>query len=218
MVTVIQHEPGEGAGSLGALLGERKTRLVRTFAGDPVPDAADALVVLGGGMSAYDPLPFLEAEIRLLKRCVAERRPVLGICLGSQLLARALGATVARAQQPEIGFYRTRLTGEARDDALFSQAPGDFVAFHWHGDAFSLPPGAVALASSTITPLQAFRYGPRAWGIQFHLEIDAQVLDAMLASEDLGDDAGLLRKQAERELPRLHPIATRVFSNWTALL
>jgi GMP synthase (glutamine-hydrolysing) len=216
VVTVIQHEPGEGAGTLTPLLSD--VRLVRTFAGDPVPDRADALVVLGGGMSAYDPLPHLRDEIRLLKRCIAEERPVLGICLGSQLLAQALGASVARAPRKEIGFYRVRLTDAAKDDALFHTAPDDFIAFHWHGDAFTLPERAVALASSTMTPLQAFRFGPRAWGIQFHLEVDAEVLAAMLSSEDLGEDARLLEAQAARELPRLQRIAASVFSNWTALL
>ena len=216
VVTLIQHEPSEGPGSLAALLGD--ARLVRTFAGERVPAEADALVILGGGMSAYDPLPHLQDEVRLLKRCLAEERPVLGICLGSQLLASALGGTVSRAPQKEIGFYRVRLSAAARDDALFSQAPDDFVAFHWHGDAFTLPPGATALASSTMTPLQAFRFGARAWGIQFHLEIDAQVLEAMLGSEELGDDADLLRRQADRELPRLQRIAASVFSKWTALL
>ena len=143
---------------------------------------------------------------------------MLGICLGSQLLASALGASVANAPRKEIGFYRVRLSDAAKDDALFHDAPGDFVAFHWHGDAFPLPEKAVALVSSTMTPLQAFRFGSRAWGIQFHLEADAEVLAAMLASEDLGDDARLLEAQAARELPRLQSIAASVFSNWTALL
>ncbi|MFN2548444.1 MAG: type 1 glutamine amidotransferase [Myxococcales bacterium] len=215
-VIVLQHEPGEGAGTLLPLL--PTARIVRIFAGESVPGEAEALVVLGGGMSAYDPLPHLRDEVRLIRKCVENERPVLGICLGSQLLASALGGTVARAPRKEIGFYRVRLTEEAKRDALFSQTPDDFVAFHWHGDAFKLPPEPVAVASSTMTPLQAFRSGAHAWGIQFHLEVDAQVLDAMLASEDLGDDAQLLRAQAERELPRLQRIAAGVFSKWTALL
>src|SRR6185369_10287030 len=157
-VVIVQHEPGEGAGTLAPLL--PGARVVRTFAGDPVPREADALVVLGGGMGAYeaDRLPHLQEEIDLLRSCVERGRPVLGICLGSQLLARALGAEVARAPVKEIGFYRVRLTGEARTDALFAAAPPDFVAFHWHGDAFTLPEGAVPLASSTLTPMQAYRF------------------------------------------------------------
>lgn len=211
-VVIVQHEPGEGAGSLAEQL--PGALYVRTFAGERVPPEADALVVLGGGASAND--AHLREEVELLRRCVNEKKPILGICLGSQLLALALGGTVARAPRRELGFYRVRLT--AQGDALFAQAPDDFVAFHWHDDAFTLPDGAVPLASSTMTPLQAFRHGARAWGVQFHLEMDRPLLEAMLASEDLGEDADLLRQQAERELPRLQRVAAGVFSRWIGLL
>ncbi len=214
MVTLIQHEPGEGPGTLAPFLGEH--RLVRTFAGEQVPGEADALVVLGGGMGVYeqDRLPHLRDEIRLLRRCVEGGRPVLGICLGSQLLAAALGGTVARAGAPEIGFYRVRLAPAARDDALFAGVEESFVAFHWHNDAFTLPDGAVPLAGSTMTPLQAFRFGERAWGIQFHLEIDEPLLRAML---DGNDPEGLV-EQSRRELPALRKIATTVFSRWGSFI
>jgi len=221
-MVVIQHEPGEGPGTLAPFL--RGARLVRTFAGDPVPAEADAVVVLGGGMSAFeqDRLPLLADEVRLLRRCVDRGRPVLGICLGSQLLAAALGAEVARARQREIGFYRVRLLPEARDDELFSGAPESFVAFHWHGDAFALPRGAVPLASSTLTPLQAFRAGGRAWGVQFHLETNDEVLGAMLSGEaelaEAGVDPAQLLAQAARELPRLREVARGVFARWAAFL
>src|SRR5512140_290364 len=202
---VIQHEPGEGPGTLSPLLPGH--RLVRTFAGDPVPQAADALVVLGGGMSARD-----QDRLRHLRRCVEERRPVLAICLGSQLLAAALGGSVRKAARKEIGFYRVRLDAAAREDALFCGAPDSFVAFHWHGDEIVPPAGAVPLASSTQTAVQAFRFGARAWGVQFHLETDDEVLAAMMTGEDelreAGVDASLLRLSAHRELPRLATVAS----------
>ena len=219
---LIQHEAGEGPGTLAPLL--PAARVVRTFAGDEVPREADAIVVMGGGMGVYeqDRLPHLRDEIRLLRKCVDAGRPVLGVCLGSQLLAAALGGKVAKTGRKEIGFYRVRLTPEALDDALFGGAPGSFVAFHWHGDAFTLPPGAVPLASTTLTPLQAFRFGPRAWGVQFHLETDEDVLGAMLTGtaelREAGVDAEHLRDQAARELPRLRDIAVPIFSRFAALL
>ena len=220
---VIQHEPGEGPGTLAPLLGE--ATVVRTYAGEAVPEDAEALVVLGGGMAAYEQerLLHLRDELRLLRRCVERGAPVLGICLGSQLLATALGGSVKRAPAKELGFYRVRLTEAARDDALFTGAPPDFVAFHWHGDAFTLPPGAVALAGSTMTPLQAFRFGARAWGVQFHLETDPDILRAMVdggAAElsETGVEAELLMTQARRELPRLREIAAGVFARFAALL
>lgn len=220
MVLVVQHEPGEGAGTLAAHLG-KEVRLVRPFAGEPVPrtlEGARGLVVLGGGMGVYeqDRLPHLRAEIELLKSAVAAGRPVLGICLGSQLLAAALGGTVAPTGRQEIGWYRVKL--ESARDPLFDGAPRDFVAFHWHGDAFTLPDGAVALASSTLTPLQAFRYGARAWGVQFHLETDAEVLQAMVATGNLAGDGDVILASAARELPLLRAIADGVFSRWAALL
>jgi GMP synthase (glutamine-hydrolysing) len=220
---VIQHEPGEGAGTLAPLLNGART--VRTFAGEAIPDDAEALVVLGGGMGVRDQdrLPYLRDEQRLLRRCVDRGAPVLGICLGSQLLAAALGGNVDKAKAKEIGFYRVRLTAAARDDALFSGAPEDFVAFHWHGDAFTLPDAAVPLAGSTLTPLQAFRFGARAWGVQFHLETDEAVLQAMVDGgraelSETGVDAELLHVQARRELPRLREIAAGVFARFAALL
>jgi GMP synthase (glutamine-hydrolysing) len=219
---VIQHEPGEGPGTLSPLLPGH--RLVRTFAGDPVPESADALVVLGGGMGVRDQdrLAHLRDELRLLRRCVDEDRPVLGICLGSQLLAAALGGSVRKAARKEIGFYRVRLDTAAREDALFSGAPESFVAFHWHGDEILPPAGAVPLASSTQTAVQAFRFGARAWGVQFHLETDEEVLTAMMTGEDelreAGVDASLLRLSAHRELPRLRSVAAGVFARFAALL
>ena len=222
-VLLIQHEPFEGPGTLAEALRGCDIRLVRPFAGDPVPAtlAEDGLVVLGGGMAVYeaDRYPYLKDELRLLQAATQSGRPVLGICLGSQLLAAALGGSVAKAPRKEIGWFDVASLPAARDDALFAAAPAAFTAFHWHGDAFTLPSGAVPLAASALSPLQAFRMGPRAWGIQFHLETDAQVLGAMLDSgtEELRDaavDGGAIRASAAAELPRVRELALRIFGRW----
>ncbi|HEX4382259.1 MAG TPA: gamma-glutamyl-gamma-aminobutyrate hydrolase family protein, partial [Myxococcales bacterium] len=108
---VFQHEPLEGPGSLGPLL-PPGTRIVRAWE-EPIPSEPDALLVLGGGMSANDELAFLRDEIEFIQRCVAAGKPVLGLCLGSQLLAKALGGSVFRAPRKEIGFYRVRMLPKA---------------------------------------------------------------------------------------------------------
>ena len=216
---VIQHEPGEGPGTLSPFL--RRARLVRTFAGDPVPrdpGEAGAVIVLGGGMGAYeqDRFPHLREELALLRECVQRQVPVLGICLGSQLLAAALGARVAASGRKEIGIHRVQL--DVREP-LFAGLDDSFAAFHWHGDAFELPRGAVPLASSAMTPHQAFRFGACFYGIQFHLEVDELTLDAMIASgaEELvaeGIDPPALRAEARRELPRIRAFAETVFARF----
>jgi GMP synthase (glutamine-hydrolysing) len=225
-ILVVQHEEFEGPGTLREALAGRDLRLVRTFAGEPVPRtlAEDALVVLGGGMGVYDRdrLPHLADEIALCAAAMSQAKPILGICLGSQLLAAALGAAVGKAPRKEIGWYEVKLLSEARGDALFDALPRRFPAFHWHGDAFTLPEGAVPLASTALTPLQAFRAGTRAWGIQFHLETDEQVLEAMLSGggaelREAGADAGRIRLRAREELSQLRERALAVFARWADL-
>jgi GMP synthase (glutamine-hydrolysing) len=226
-ILVVQHEPFEGPGTLAEALSRCELRVVRTDEGDAVPAAldADGLVVLGGGMAVYeaDRHPHLRDEMRLLANAVRAGRPVLGICLGSQLLAAALGGKVGKAPRKEIGWYGVELLPGARDDALFRTAPASFTAFHWHGDAFALPEGAAPLASSAMTPLQAFRAGPRAWGVQFHLETEAEVLDAMLSGgaaelSEAGVDPSAIRARAAAELLPLRNLALDVFARWAALL
>jgi GMP synthase (glutamine-hydrolysing) len=214
---VIQHEPSEGPGSLASLL-PHGTRIVRAWE-EEIPHEAHSLLLLGGGASAYDDTPINRAELRLIRACISAGGKVLGICLGSQLLSIALGGTVARAPRKEIGFYRVRLENEP--DPLFGEAPRDFVAFHWHGDAFALPPGAVPLASSTMTPLQAFRLG-RAWGVQFHLEMEPALLGKFIETgaadlSEAGVDAEQLIAAAPRECSRLGEIARPLFERFLSL-
>lgn len=218
---VIQHEPLEGPGSLARLL-PAGTRIVRAWE-EQIPAEPDALLVLGGGMSAYDDLPFLRDELALIRRSVEAGKPVLGICLGSQLLARALGGTVSRAPQPELGFYRVKLLPDAASDPLFADTPSSFVALHWHFDAFTLPSGAVALAGSTLTPLQAFRFGERAWGVQFHIEMNRELLQVFIDSsprdlEEADVDAQGLLAGAARELRRIEAVARQLFASWLSVV
>lgn len=176
---VLQHVEWEGPGIITREAGKRglEADVRRLDRGDAIPDAdfVDGLVVMGGPMGAYeeDRYPFLPSECRLLAETVRRGRPVLGVCLGAQLLAKALGGTVYAGHEPEIGFGSVELTADAKQDPLLVSAPESLSVFHWHGDTFTLPEGAVLLASSQKYAHQAFRFGSRAYGFQFHVEPDA---------------------------------------------
>lgn len=147
----------------------------------PDPSAVQGAVFMGGPMSANDAdaLPALAEEIAWLRRAAALDVPILGICLGAQLLAKAAGATITAASRPEIGVAPVEITDP--DDPLATHVSPRVHAMHWHGEQFSLPEHAVALARSDHTEVQAFRLGECAWGMLFHLEVDDELLAAWLA-------------------------------------
>jgi GMP synthase (glutamine-hydrolysing) len=229
-VLVIQHVRSETPGKIGALLRAEgiSTKVVRIFEGNKVPDElgeAAGLVIMGGPMGVYeqDRHPFLRQEIRLIEEALKRGKPVLGICLGSQLLASAVGARVRPGKRKEIGWYPVRLTKSARTDPLWKGVAGSFNAYHWHGDIFEVPRGAVSLASSALTKCQAFRYGRSAYGFLFHMEITEKIMRDMartftdeLRAEGL-DRAEILRG-ANEHLSRLNQIGSTVFSRWAGLI
>jgi GMP synthase (glutamine-hydrolysing) len=138
----------------------------------------DGYIIHGGAQNVgeEEDFPYLALEEEMIGELVRDERPLLGICLGGQLLAATLGAPVTRLERPEIGWDEVRLTAAAKDDPLFDGLPQSFVAAHWHYYHFVCPVGAVLLAENDNCH-QAFRYGPRAWGVQFHPEATAASLD-----------------------------------------
>jgi GMP synthase (glutamine-hydrolysing) len=162
-------------------------------------DDFGGIVPLGGSMQSWDEatLPYLARERELLSEAVEEGVPVLGICLGGQLLARALGAEARRAEDPEVGWLPVEATREAARDPLLGHLREPVGVYQWHLDVFDLPDGAVHLARSERSEHQAFRFGERAWGLQFHPEVDLPLYRGWIknwagAPERMGLDPGAL--------------------------
>ncbi len=228
-VLILQHVRPEPPGTIADALDRSGVshRTVRIFRDDPVPGTlkADGLVVMGGpmGVGDLDDRPHLRAELALIEQALEEERPILGVCLGSQLLAHVLGADVRPGPQKEIGWDEVQLTAAAADDPLFRDVDDPFTAFHWHGDVFALPDGATRLARTAQTEHQAFRYGDAAYGLLFHLEGTPKTVAWMtkafqdeLAAEGL--DGAAIRRAAMPREPALRETAGTVFGQWANLI
>jgi GMP synthase (glutamine-hydrolysing) len=186
-VLVFQHVAAEPLGTLDPMLRARGHRIrYVNFNRDPgaVPDMDkyQGLIVLGGPMmpDRADLYPHLATEMRCIEQALAQGKPVLGICLGAQLLAKTLGAAVQPSAEWEIGWYDLHPDSAAREDPLFRHLVEPQPVFQWHGYSFELPAGATRLASSAATPTQAFRYSNNVYGFQFHLELDQRLIDRWL--------------------------------------
>jgi GMP synthase-like glutamine amidotransferase len=190
---VLQHVPFEDEARVGAWAKERGLSVSRTplFESDVMPGADDFdwLVVMGGPMGVHDErrFPWLTAEKRLVGEAIAAGKVVLGVCLGAQLIADAMGARVYRHSHREIGWFPVKLTAEGETSPLFGELPREFTAFHWHGDIFDIPADAVRTAESEGCVNQAFEYEGRVVGLQFHLESTAGSVQALVENcrEDL---------------------------------
>ena len=188
---VLQHTPTEGPERAGELAVEQGMTLdIRhVYRGDAVPadlGAGEVLIVMGGPMGVSDAgdahFPYLAPELALLEKLVASDRPVLGICLGSQLLARAAGARVYPAPRREVGWAPVRFIGVDREPVLRGLKPEETL-LHWHGDTFDLPDGAVHLAATKICPNQAFRVRRHLFGLQFHCELRGETIAAWVRDD-----------------------------------
>jgi GMP synthase (glutamine-hydrolysing) len=232
-VVVLRQVPHEGAGTLaGALAAAGLAWRYVDWFGDNIdrqfdPRTAAGLVVLGGPMNVdqTDRYPFLATEVRWIEQALAAELPVLGICLGSQLLAKSLGSPVRANAIKEIGWYEVEFTPAASDDPLFAGAAPRETIFQWHGDTFDLPAGAVQLACSAQCQQQAFRFGRSAWGLQFHLEVTPAIVEQWLSEDGFcGELASLsyidpaaIRRATPGGAAAMAPLATRVLGRFAEL-
>lgn len=216
----LQHVPFEGPGAFASALSKRGVALDSSLVpNDGLPkDAGDLLIVMGGPMSVNDSDQWIAEEAAFIRSALLDGKPVIGVCLGSQLMAKALGATVRSGSALEIGLTPVRLTDAGKQDPVFGAGPEAFEVFEWHGEVFNLPQGCVPLAGSDIAPLQAFRYGDRAYGLLFHLEMEADGIDALCqhCAPDLlkaGLTVEQVRSAALPRLPQLHHTADRLIGH-----
>jgi len=230
---VCQHVPFEILGTLDPLLRDSGFRIKYVNFGrhphaQPKLDGYRGLVVLGGPMNVGqgDRHPHLDTEIRLIEQAIERGIPVLGICLGAQLIARALGAHVRENHEKEIGWYDVSVTSEGKDDDLFSHFDETEKIFQWHGDTFDIPDGAVRLASSPTCENQAFRYGDNVYGFQFHMEVDEPLIERWLnvpihvaEIESLAGKVcpNAIREQTPRHIDRLKNLSDRTFGGFIQL-
>ena len=219
---ILQHVPFEGPAYIGQWLTARGAQISHTrfweSAALPDPATVDLLVVMGGPMSVNDEAEFawLAAEKRFIAEVVARGRPVLGICLGAQLIASAYGARVFRNTEKEIGWFDVHACTGTEDAFDF---PPTTTVLHWHGETFELPPGARLLATSTACRHQAFQLGERTIGLQFHLEMTAESLRAIIdncraelvPARWIQDEAAILA-HAEGQFAATHALMDRLLA------
>ncbi len=225
-ILVVQHVPHEPLGTLDRLLRTHRIRIKfvnfsRTPDAEPDLTGYDAVIVLGGPMNVDEAHlhPHLRTEMRLLEAALRAELPILGICLGAQLLAHVLGAPVGRNRAPELGWHTVRLTADGHADAALRHLGDGQPVFHWHGDTFAVPQSATLLAESDLCPHQAFRYGAHAYGLQFHLEADEPVIARWLRVYDgeltarHGDDAARrIQLETRSLLPPMRQLGDAVFT------
>lgn len=206
-VLILKNIASEGPGTIeDFLLGNGMTYRVVELSSEPLPDTGgfDSLVMMGGPMSVNDDIPYIRREEELVREFISGGKKVFGVCLGAQIMAKALGASVYVGPQKEIGWHDIELTEEGAADPLMKLlasplASGSlakrFKVFQWHGETFDLPAGATRIAGSDIYLNQAFRYGERAYAFQFHIEVTKEIIYDWLKNEPV--DMRLIKRQSE---------------------
>jgi len=231
---VFQHVAAEPLGTLHARIRARGHR-IRFHNFQRHPDAQPnveryhGLIVLGGPMNVEDQHrhPHLRTELLAIEAALRQDKPVLGICLGAQLLAHVLGAPVRRHERHEIGWYELETTAQGRDDEVLGHVGDRAPVFQWHGQTFDLPSGAVQLARTQTCEQQAFRFGTNAYGFQFHLEADAAMIERWLCLPAYRDElscAGIdrdedsIRVATATQLAAMQPLAETTFNRFLDLV
>ena len=224
-VLAFRHVPFEGLGLIAPALAARHIEadyadLYQPGAETPDIGRYDGLIFMGGPMSANDDLPFIRKELALIERAARAGTPLLGICLGAQLIAKALGAKVYRNPVKEIGWYPVFWNEAAGSDALLAGLAEPETVFHWHGETFDLPAGATWLARSEACRHQAYRVGSNIYGFQFHLEVTPEMIADWTAQDLNSGDVRELEAPPDpyANAERLRELSGLVFGRWADLV
>ncbi len=229
-VLVLQHanpeHPGLIADAVGGVGGTLET--VRGDLDQSVPESLDGysgLIIMGGPQSVYeeDRFPYLRAEKVLARQAIDNNIPLIGVCLGSQIIADVLGSEVHPSGDVEIGWKDVTRSAGTANDLVLSSLPQTFTPLHWHGDVYDLPDGATSIGSSEMTPCQGFTYGETTYALLFHLEMTEQQITEMatLFPEDIrrgGLQPEFLLSETPAHAAALKPIAAEIFNRWAKLL
>lgn len=231
MILITQQVSVEGPGLISDFFADVtwQIKIVDFEKGDTLPHGVseiEALIVLGGPMNVYEEkkYPFLKKEHKLIQDALKQEIPILGICLGAQLLAKACAAPVKKSLHEEIGWHKIDLTNEGKKDPIFQGISHTLEVFQWHGDTFSLPKGASLLATSTLCTNQAFRMGKCAYGFQFHIEVTPKMVETWIKEYfDAVNSATVITTQKMhidtfKKHEYLSKIAAKIFLNFSKLI
>ena len=228
---MFQNEKCEHLGVFSKILNENNIsyQYIKLYEEEEIPNLNDysAIIILGGPMNVYEErkYPFLKKENSSIKEALKINKPMLGICLGAQIIARAAGAKVYPAKRKEIGWFTIDLTIEGREDNVFKGLERQFNVFQWHGDTFDIPTESSKLATSNLIPNQAFSIGKTTYALQFHLEVTKQMISEWvnryaneLASLKEEVDTDKMMKYSEQYIQPLNKHASLLFLNFLRLL
>jgi GMP synthase (glutamine-hydrolysing) len=228
MIFGLYHAPAETVGSMESVIKRLKLPFtgVRLYAGDGLPrnvSDLEGLIVMGGPMNVDEvhKYPFLLPEVQLIEKVLAEKKPVLGICLGAQLIAKALDMKVFPNKVKEVGWHPIQLTDAGAQDPNLNDFPKEIKVLHWHGDTFDLPKGAVHLAKSEKCANQAFKWGAKTYALQFHLEATPSMCASWCAAKSeqgfikaAGEDPKKIKKEALSAWEELGPLSNSFFTSY----
>ncbi len=224
-ILIVKHKSDEGPGLLGRFFSDAGWELctVELDRGEKLPDSLrdfSCIFVLGGPMNVYeeDVYPFLKDEENFIRKVIIEEIPLLGICLGAQMIAKTCGASITKAPEREIGWYQVKLTDEGQKDMLFRGLSKNFPVFQWHEDTFEIPLSGTLVAQSRKCRNQAFRVGNNVYGLQFHIEVTEDMIKSWMEGSEWNNDTSRIVDNTRKIKEVYEQQMKQIFVNFKGLV